>query len=307
MKSKVTYPIFFRATAFVLLLLVFNTGLATTKPTTALLLSPTSPIYETVANSLIQTIPRHSVLFEKRAPGNANENLTEPDFIVSIGSEAFHSALQHYPQTPLIASFLPKRIFNEEYQKTHRLMTAIYVDQPLDRQISFIRALLPKAATISTVFGETSVFEKQDLLSAIEAQGMRLLSVVLKNTESPVSMLQQVIQDGDLFLAIPDKTAFNRASAKWSIFIALKSKKALFGFSEKYVDAGALAALYSTPEQIGKQTGEVVSDYLQSKILPTPAHPEKFSIKTNMSTARLIGISIPSHEVIIDKMAGKNP
>ena len=307
MKSKVLHPIFFRASTFAILLFIFNTGLATAKPTTALLLSPTSPIYETVASNLIQTIPRHSVLFEKRSPINANESLTRPDFIVSIGSEAFHSALQYYPQTPLIASFLPKRVFNEGYQNRQGLMTAIYVDQPFDRQVSFIRALLPQAVTISTVFGESSVFEKQDLLSAVESQGMTLLSVILNNTESPVSTLQQVIQDGDLFLAIPDKSAFNRASAKWSIFIALKSQKALIGFSEKYVDAGAFAALYSTPEHIGKQTGTVVTSYLQSKILPTPAYPEEFSIKTNLSTARLIGIPIPSHEVIKHKMEGKNP
>ncbi len=105
-----------------------------------------------------------------------------------------------------------------------------------------------------------------------------------------------------MFLALPDQSVFNKATAKWSLYITLHDKKPLIGFSEKYVEAGALAAVYSTPTDIGKDAYNTLAAYLNTNILPDAHHPTDFSVKTNVSSARALNIELPPENILIQKI-----
>jgi ABC-type uncharacterized transport system substrate-binding protein len=230
-----------------------------------------------------------------------------PQLILTIGSAAFEEALKKFKTSPIIASFLPRRIYEELIGSSFRQSnstTAIFIDQSMQRQLALARLIAPTGRTVGTVFGASSIDERQRFYDAAKATGFRIKSVVLNSTDNPVNTLQPIIQKTDVFLAIPDQSAFNRASAKWSLFIALRLKKPLIGFSEKYVDAGALAAIFSSPQQIGKHTAETLSSYLRTRILPVSAHPKYFTVKTNLKSIQTINIEMDDAATLQQQLGG---
>lgn len=263
----------------------------------SVVLSSEHPSYSTVAEAIKQQLAPSVSLHEWQAD-TLPAALPEDDLLVAIGTKALKTLLQRNLQQPMLASFLPRRSYEETQQSfTHNgNISAVYLDQSMALQLRLIKQLAPHTTTIGSVFGPSSQADSARLYSAAYEQDLELHTVALNPDDNPIAVLQPIIEQSDLFLAIPDQSAFNRASAKWSLFIALRARKALIGFSEKYVDAGALAAVYSTPEQIGRQTAEAVDNYLENGIFPAPAHPRYFTVKVNDNTARLIGWPIPNAE-----------
>lgn len=277
---------------YILLLLLSLSSNSQAGPRSILVISPPYAIYQSVRQQISTGLTGENLQFTWHAPSEVNA--TDPyDLIISIGTDAFLTAVELFPQTPLIASFLPKRVFAMHQKRHLGPTTAIFIDQAPHRQMLLVQALVPEITTLGTVFGQSSVSERAQLQHYANLEKIHLNSVVLKEEENPISTLQHIIVNSDAFLAVPDQNAFNRASAKWSIYIALKSSTPLIGFSKKYVDSGALAALYSTPEQIGQQTAEVLKHYLSAKQLPLPAHPAYYQVVTNPVTARRIGVRLP--------------
>lgn len=277
---------------------VFCHANSTSKVT--ILVSSENSAYQIVVNTIRKHL-KSNIEIEEFSLGSIDSISTPPQLLLTVGSAALKSALVKFPDPPLIASFLPRRVFEELLTSTPRTQkntTAIFIDQSMLRQLTLARLITPNGTTIGTVFGTSSISEKQRLYQAAKQTNFSVKSVLLNNDDNPVNILQPIIKKTDIFLALPDQAAFNRASAKWSLFIALKSKTPLLGFSEKYVDAGALAAVYSSPEQIGKHTAETLDNFLTTGELPHSAHPKYFTVKTNQKSARTIQIELPINDAL---------
>jgi ABC-type uncharacterized transport system substrate-binding protein len=67
-----------------------------------------------------------------------------------------------------------------------------------------------------------------------------------------------------------------------------------------YVKAGAIAAVYSSPEEIGEHIGESIGQFLKhrGRINPTHSFPKYFSVSTNKSVADSLKILLPPVEII---------
>ncbi len=279
---------------------------ASNPPRITLILSSEQQVYQRVADSIKSSLET-TVTIEEHTLDSIDGMQTPPEIILTVGSAAFKKALERFHSLPVIASFLPRRVYEKMVKSSSSALqntTAIFIDQPMKRQLSLARLLTPSGTTIGTVFGASSISERQRLFNAAQETGFTVNSVVLNSNDNPVNTLQPIIQKADVFLAIPDQSAFNRASAKWSLFIALRLKKPLIGFSEKYVDAGALASLYSSPEQIGQHAAETLNTYLTTNLLPPPEHPKYFTVKVNQTSAKTIGIQIDNAEVIQQQLGG---
>jgi putative ABC transport system substrate-binding protein len=278
-----------------LVLCMCQTAFAKELPIT-ILLSSNESAYRQVAGYLQEHHLNHEDLTVVKAT-NEYQSSGQESLIIAVGTYALSVALSKTSDIPILATFIPRRSFEQlTSARGDRLqkIAAIYVDQPMDRQVKLIRTLLPKANTISTLFGDSSVKEQVHLERAALRFGLSVQSARLSSEDNPVNTINPLIMSSDLFLAIPDQGAFNRATAKWSLYLSLKHKKPLIGFSEKFVEAGALAAVFSTPDHIARQTHEWLSLFLNQEPLFNQAFPRYFDVKVNLSTARSINIFTPS-------------
>jgi ABC-type uncharacterized transport system substrate-binding protein len=105
--------------------------------------------------------------------------------------------------------------------------------------------------------------------------------------------LKKVLADADVLLALADQQVFNPQTIQNILLASFRAQVPMVGFSPAYVRAGALLAIFSTPEQIGRQSAALAKDVLQGKGLPaTPLYPSNFSVMVNDHVARSLGLSL---------------
>lgn len=223
------------------------------------------------------------------------------DLAIAVGSRACEQMLQRGSEDfALVCAFVPRATFDALVGRygstdlvTQQRLSAIYLDQPLERHLRLVRLLVPEAKSIGAMFGPVSLAERDRFLSAAEAEQLSPVSITLGESDNPIAKLQPVVRRSDVFLALPDSALFNRATAKWLLYVTLRQQVPVIGFSRTYVEAGALAAVYSTPAQIGRQAGELLRQLDAGEPLPPPAFPRYFTVSSNPVVARTLGLEVP--------------
>lgn len=270
-----------------------------------IVLSDNTPSYQKVLRSISSATQTNfdsiSVSKLTKTPEILSEN--ERDYIVAIGSRATAFLMERLPEgsSTLIATFIPRRSYQALVAKyknapivREKGVAAVYLDQPYTRQLRLARLIKPEAKILSVAFSSASATDLPLLTRATKETGFTLKHTVLNENHSPIKQLQPLIEASDLFLTLPDKAVFNRTTAKWILYISYRQRVPLLGFSKKYVDAGAVAGVYSSPEQIGQQTGELLNQLQQSvQNIHRSVYPIYFSVATNPSAAKSLRIHIP--------------
>lgn len=229
-----------------------------------------------------------------------------PDTILAIGMRACETALQITEQhRDIVCTFLPSQTFLqliEQYRSnlavTPARVTAIYMDQPLQRQIQLARLIAPGAKSIGTVFGNSSAYQQQAFEALSSAAGFKPQHDIMDERQNPVQVLTPIIQRSDIFLALPDSASFNRNVTRWSLYITLRNRVPLIGYSASYAQAGAVISMYTTPQQLAQQTSQVLNQITDSEVMPKPAYPIEFTLNINQSAARTLRIDIPELEFL---------
>jgi len=234
---------------------------------------------------------------------------------ITIGSQASDQAFaQLSPRQALIMAFLPRRTYlslMEKYaahprQKINNF-TAVFLDQPLQRQFNLIRIIKPETRIIATALGPFSSEELPDLRAEGKQHNISIKHETLSEEDNPMLKLQSLIAGSDVVLTLPDKSLFNRTTAKWILYISFRQGIPLIGFSDKYVAAGALAAVYSDPADIGQQTAEILARWFASGILPKAQFPRYFKVATNPVAARSLHIELKTPEMLKQQLRGMEP
>ena len=219
--------------------------------------------------------------------------LESTNLVVAIGVDAANTAIQTAdPGTPILCVLIPKVAFEALTggKKENRKITAIFLDTPPGRQLELIRQLLPQAKRVGAVLGNVSVKEKESLRIAARDKGLFLQAELAQRDTELYAVLKSVLAEADVFLAVPDPVVINAATAQNVLITAFKSQVPVIGYSANYVKAGALAAVFSTPLQIGQEAGQMINNYQRTNNLPLAKTPRYFSVGVNAAVLRSFGL-----------------
>jgi putative ABC transport system substrate-binding protein len=220
-----------------------------------------------------------------------------PRLLVALGAQAAQAVATTQPKYPVLCTLLPRTSFEavlrEAGQKSSDQFSALYLDQPLGRHLELIRIALPAAKNVGVLWGPESI-AKEPFLKALAAT--KLLSVVdgrITGDNFIFPQLKKVLAEADVLLALADQQVFNAQTIQNILLSSFRARVPLVGFSPAYVRAGALLAVFSTPEQIGRQSAAIAKDVLQGRNLPaTPLYPSSFTVLVNDHVARSLGLNL---------------
>jgi putative tryptophan/tyrosine transport system substrate-binding protein len=138
---------------------------------------------------------------------------------------------------------------------------------------------------------------------------LKINAVQIINGDLPAA-IDKLLQNSDVLLALPDYKIYNRHSVKNILLSAYRLRIPVVGFSDSFVNAGAVAATYSSPDQIARQLTSIILDRMKNGALPDTGtvYPEYFSVSTNRQVANALYISLPSENSIklsIQRMEAK--
>lgn len=239
--------------------------------------------------------------------------------VVTVGYPALQDFLdsriaERFPGT-LIATFVTRDAYHYYLDRYPRLLQwerenrvrVLVLDQPLDRQARFISAVLPDVTNVLTLSGDQSSALVPPMRGALQALGMRLDTEPFAKGENIAGALDRLLyrRTGDsALLALPDQDVFARRNIKSIFYTTFRHRVPVISYAASHLQAGALGALYTTPEQIGKQSAELAIGALTGEPGTglTVVSPRYFSVAINDHVAKLYGIPLADLEQVREQV-----
>lgn len=231
------------------------------------------------------------------------------DLIVAVGGEAARQALRLSEGRPVLATLLPRQAYERALAETPgrpRQVSAIYLDQPASRIVAFTRQLLPDRKRVGLLVGSDTRPQLAAVRQAVGAAGGTLETADLDNDAALVPILSNLLGRSDVLLALPDSSVFRRDNIRAVLLTTFRYQKPVIAFSQAFVTAGALGAVYSSPTQIARQTADVVRGlHGDGAALPAPQGPSQFSVAINRNVAQALGLSLPDEGTLQRSLAAE--
>lgn len=265
--------------------------------TASLILSEESPAFREAAEATSAELrgAGHSVqTFVMPLRSEDNAALSNSAILISFGTRAAQTTAGMAPRALQLYSLLPRSAFEKLPHRSDdgRKTSAVFIDQPPARQMELLRLALPEWNRIGIIVSRDSSELGARLQASAKERRLRPIVELAPEESDIYKALQRLFVEPTVLVAVPDTALFNNRTISNILLTAYHHRSPVIGFSAAYVKAGALLALFSTPEQIGQQTGEAARIGLANGNLPPPAAPKQFRIVTNTYVAQSLGIAL---------------
>ena len=246
----------------------------------------------------------HRVTDVGEAGGVLDESaLARADLVIANGEPALVAVLSKSSR-PTLGVMLGRARFDAlsaRYPQAE--LSAFTLDQPAARQMRLLRAVLPESEHVGVLFGGAQAGAKP-LQDAAAAFGLDIAAATVASEAELIVRLEAVLRRSDAFVAIPDALLSRPASARAILLTSYRFQKPVFAFSRAYVEAGALAAVFTTPQQVATDVVNWMNGHPPGRLtLPARRAPESFEIAVNRQVARALGIVLPSDGELLRLMA----
>lgn len=239
-------------------------------------------------------------------------DLNHKDLVVAVGTNATLAVVSKKTTTKILSAAIPKVSFEEirsRYGQSASSINqvklfALVLDQPLARRLDLIQEILPNTKSIGLVLGPATKNHANYYKTEIKRRNLVAHIKHVENADKIISSFDHVLNSSDVLLGLVDPLVFNRTSARNVLLTAYRWRVPLIGVSPAYVRAGAIAAVYSTPEQLGQQLAEKLAILARTgqSTYPVVDFAKYFKVAVNYQVAESMSIFIDTEENLAEKL-----
>ncbi|MBI3901787.1 MAG: hypothetical protein HY306_02405 [Nitrosomonadales bacterium] len=216
--------------------------------------------------------------------------------VISVGMKAA-TAVAGSGVSSILNVLVPKagyeKLLHDFPQRaTGQAYSAVFLDQPLERQVRLLAAALPDRHRVGLLYSSRREGSGQ-LRRELDERGFSLHMKEVGELPLPEA-LQDLLKESDVLLALPDAAIYNGSTIRNILLATYRSGIPLVGFSSAYVKAGALCAVSSTPAQIARQAAALIREFKETNLLPAAQYPQEFEVVVNEQVARSLGMHLKS-------------
>lgn len=284
--------------ALVMLLSCVSIGIqAAANLDVALVLSDNNPIYQRFAKSYQDNLPTNQNLKLILSAESYLADTQSHDLVVTVGTKAA-SVLVGRTTKPMLLTMLPSTLFPEfaKRRPAPTQLSALYVDQPWSRHFELLFAALPQTRRIGVLNSLESSIDTEELSKLAARHEAKLIVNLVPDSDTLFHALEDTLSHSEVLLAIPDSHIYSSNNIRNILMTSYRHQVPLIGLSKGYVNAGALCAVYSSPEALARQAVAMTLAYAQGKHLPPAQFPIEYEVATNIEVARTLGIKLKTVE-----------
>jgi len=237
--------------------------------------------------------------------GGSNDYISDriskyaPLFIHTVGSKATKFVKKNIDETPVIFSMVLNPVasgFVGSMRSPGGNISGASMDIPYRQQFKIIRGMLPGAKTIGIIYSEAEtglvVADAEKIASQF---GFKFLRAEVKSPADLYRALKKLVGNIDFLWSVADGNVFTRETTREILIATLRERIPFMGLSPAFVRAGALAALESSPHDMGREAAKLMKQVIDGKdpadIPVAPANDIKLYLNSN--TIEVIGIKVP--------------
>jgi hypothetical protein len=248
-------------------------------------LSENSGAYQELGVELSKALPKH---FTMRVV-SFGEDIPASDLLIAVGMKAAEALAQK--NRPTLNVLIPRAGFEKLNRVPSSIHSAIFMDQPLQRQLALINAVLPKATSVGVLY-DTLPTELDSLRMLSSSMHLNILEQKVDQQHPLAGALADLLQVSEVLLVLPDNNVYRSDTIRNILLETYRAQVPMVGLSANYVRAGALCAIYSTPQQIAYQAAEAIEEFSSTGRLPSPQYTKEFDVSVNTQVARSLGVPV---------------
>ncbi len=241
---------------------------------------------------------------QKAVPEDASGS--PDDLAIAIGPQALNLALSQSAARQVIAVLVTHAFVDEmlvgQAARAGRELYAVVLDQPLTRYLNLVRLALPNRQRIGVLLSPATTGQLRNLEKVAAEKDLNISVEWVFDEAKFIPQLERLLAKSDVLLALPDANVHNRNTVQPLLLTTYRVRIPVVGYSEAYRQAGALLALFSTPAQLARQTAELAWQLNQGKWAPRHQAPRDFSVSVNETVARSLDLSVPSGEILRERL-----
>ncbi|MBV2091531.1 MAG: hypothetical protein KUF72_11660 [Candidatus Thiodiazotropha sp. (ex Ctena orbiculata)] len=224
--------------------------------------------------------------------------------IITLGTHAAIVSAKNIRDITIISALIPKNnVMIQENLSTNPKQHFLYLDQPAGHSLALIKALSSRFEDIGIVVDSKDQATVESLQNAATRLKLNLLIEQIFSNDQVGTAINTLLERIDIFLTTPDTNIHNKSTVSNILLSTYRKRVPLIGFSSAYVKAGALAAVYSSPEDIAYQVRDNIIAHFSSQQIPLEQQMGKyFSVLFNTDVARSLGFPIKSESKLKSRM-----
>jgi hypothetical protein len=222
----------------------------------------------------------------------AEDSFGGADLYIAVGMKAAMQIASR--DIPTLYVLVPKTGY-DNLQHTFSSRTAprsaIFLDQPIERQIALLTAALPGVRHVGVLYSAVPP-ELPVIRRMLKEKNLLLHDAAVDQTHSLNDALEGVLGVSEVLFVLPDAEIYNASTIRNVLLTSYRRKVPLQGISQAYVKAGALCAVFTTPEQVAEQAVGMIERYAETGNLAAAQYPNEFEVSVNMQVARSLDLHI---------------
>ena len=264
--------------------------------------SPDNALHATIIQKLSENLKlKHpGIIITEVTPEEKIKTINNnTDIIIGIGYSGMRNADKHYPKTKkLFISIDPNKYRLD--RKKNKKDAILYMAQPYCRQIRFENLLNIHCKTIGLLNSQEKPIDTNTIQQCAKKHDLETYIVNTTSSDILKEYIKDVLNHSDVLLALPDKNIYNSQSVKNILLTSYRYRKPVIAFSKNFAEAGALASIYSSTEQIAQSASNLIDEYFKSgqRFKKSVNYPQAFDVSINQQVFRALELSIPD----VDKL-----
>ena len=231
-------------------------------------------------------------IVETEALGSNLDLLKSSDLILTLGSRATQEIVGQYKNKTVISAYVTESQLSES-NPVSKNQIWVLLDQPLSRYLLFSRYLLNLKSI--GIINRTELKLSPDQQASLTRESLSLNQYRPISSDNILTTVRRLLDLNDALLMLSDQSIYNRDTLKGILLTSYRSRKPVISYSPAHVKSGAIASIYSSPENIGMQLADLLNEdpaRLRSKE-PVVHFAHYYSIATNTRVARALGLNLP--------------
>ena len=138
---------------------------------------------------------------------------------------------------------------------------------------------------------------------AASRSGHLLRSRMVDDPDQVGHTLRVLLNDVDALLALPDPVIYNAHTIHSILLASYSARIPVFAYSDPMVAAGAVAAVYMSPEDVGLAMARSIQAYRVGGSLAPAQFGSHFSVSVNHDVLRSLGMAPVSETALLQRLS----
>jgi ABC-type uncharacterized transport system substrate-binding protein len=217
---------------------------------------------------------------------------------ITIGTDATNALASQPNSIPFISTM----VLGSQTMKARRTTAprqgcvgAVTLDVSVTSLLTELKRVFPGKTRLGLLRNPTRAGPSlADLRSQVQRAGFTLWTAEAAAPEQLLEAFHSLKGQVDFVWCLPDASLYTSATVKPLVMASLRNRLPIIGFSSGFVRAGAVVGVYPDFRDVGRQTAEMVRQYLVGHRPLGAQNPRKVNVAINQRAFRILGLQLPS-------------